>query len=414
MPTLRISRAQNNFLQSSSKGSIFLSAVGGGKSYIIVLKSILLALEGRRGLFISYSIGNLRDNIVPLFREIFDSIGFQEGRDYEILLNPMNVTIRGVEIMLRTGSAPNKLRGPSVNFIVIEEAREFLTREIFNVALGRMRLGNDTRWIIATTTRGRNWVWELIRDENLLRIFNSDERCASNGHCTVVRCPIDEAPHLSDEYIAELKKQYSSTFAAQELEALIVASSAEVLNPEWLIIRPLVKPTTGIRFWDIATTTKTSSDYSASCFMSRSTDGRYLIYNMTRHKLSYPDLRKKIVATAKDDGPSVHIGFERVGQQQAILDDIRRLPDLAPYTIKGLAITKDKITRAYPVASQAELGNLILNDGPWVREFKSECINFNSENVLKGVGHDDMIDATTGAYELLAKPATVHLTHARI
>ena len=414
MPNLKISRAQNNLLQSKTKGSIFLSAIGGGKSYIIVLKSILLALEGRRGLFVSYSVSNIRDNIIPLFREIFEQMDLVENKDFSISLNPMNVIINGIEIMLRTGSQPNKLRGPSVNFIVIEEAREFLSREIFDVLLGRMRKGSDTRWIIATTTRGKNWVWDILNEEKLLDVFQNDNRFSTNGHCTVVRCPIDEAPHLSAEYIAELKKQYSSTFAAQELEALIVDSSAEVLNPEWLNVMPLTKPRTGIRFWDIATTTKTTSDYSASCFMTRSSDNRYFIYNMTRHKLSYPDLKKKIIETAIDDGVGVHIGFEKVGQQQAIIDDIRREPLLARYVIKGLSITKDKITRAYPLASQAELGNLILNNGSWVREFKSECVNFNAENVSKGHGHDDMVDAATGSFELLTKGSTARLTNIRI
>ena len=403
MPKLTLSQQQNNFLQSKTKGTIFLSGIGCGKSYILVLKAILLALEGQRGLFLSYSLNNLRDNLVPLFREILTSIGFVEYRDFTISKAPaINVVIKGFEVMLRTASEPNALRGPSVSFVIFEEARE-LTREAFDVGLGRLRKGNNLQWFIASTTKGKDWMYDIIDENELTSLFENDCRLAANKYITAIRAITEESPHLSDDYINELKRQYSHSFAAQELRAEIVLSVNSILNQDWFKKSISHKQGKPIRFWDLAVSTTTKADNSAGALVYKDAN-QYYIEDIKKLKLSYPDLKKQIIATAIQDTNSVVIGLEEAGQQRAIIDDLRRDPALSQFTIKTYRPTKDKVTRAYPFASQAELGNVFINNAGWNRHFFDECSSFGSDN-----SHDDMVDAVVGAYYLLTNSGPVQM-----
>ena len=392
---ISLSRAQYNFINSTTKGTMFLSCIAGGKSYALVFKSIIDALAGKRVLVLSYSLNNLRDNLVPLYRQVLDLMGYTEGAHYYITKSPsINVVINRIDIMLRTASNPDSLRGPSVAALYFDEARE-LTREAFDIGLGRLRAGSDLQWFIATTVRGKDWVYDIIKEEGLTDIFNTN--MLANNYLTLIRTTIDEVPHISEDYVNDLKRQYTSSFAQQELYCAIVDGAAEIINPDWLILKDLASPKTGIRFWDLAVSTKTSADYSAGCLMTKL--DKYYIHDIKRVKLAYPDLKKLIIQTAIQDGPDVHIGLEDAGQQLAIIQDLRRVPELSNHVLRRYRPTKDKITRALPFASQCELSNVIINNMPFVRFFKDECLNFNSKDINKG--HNDMIDATTGAYNLL-------------
>jgi predicted phage terminase large subunit-like protein len=394
MPKIQLSQAQSELILSKTKGTIFLSGIGCGKSHALILKSILLALEGKRGLFLSYSLNNLRDNLVPLYREILNSLGYCEYRDFTISKAPaINVIIKGVDIMLRTASDPNSLRGPSVSFVIFEEARE-LTREAFDVGLGRLRKGNDLQWFIASTTKGRDWQYDILDDNELLGLFDNDCRFIANKYITAIRAITEESPHLSDDYINELKRQYSSSFAAQELRAEIVLSTNSILQPDWFRKSIEHKQGKGIRFWDLAVSTSTQADNSAGALVYKD-ECKFYINDIKKLKLAYPDLKKQIIKIAYEDTNNVVIGLEEAGQQRAIIDDLRRDPLLSQFTIKTYRPTKDKVTRAYPFASQSELGNVYINNAGWNRFFFDECNTFGSDKA-----HDDMIDAVVGAYQL--------------
>ena len=163
----------------------------------------------------------------------------------------------------------------------------------------------------------------------------------------------------------------------------------------------------------MAVTTKKTSDYSSGCFLAKNND-KYYIQDILKVKLEYPELKKLIIATALEDGPGVVIGFEDAGQQMAIISDIRACTELSKYVIKSMRPTKDKITRAYPWASQCELGNFIIQRAPWNRDFFDECNTFSTESVLKGTSHDDMIDSVTGAYTIRSDESVLMFTKMRL
>ena len=70
---------------------------------------------------------------------------------------------------------------------------------------------------------------------------------------------------------------------------------------------------------------------------------------------------------------------------------------LAGFDCKGVKSGKSKEIRAKPLAVQAEVGNIILQKSHWNAIFLSELHNFTDS----GSGHDDIVDATSGAFNQL-------------
>lgn len=405
---INISRQQADFIRAKTRGKMYLGSVGAGKTFVMCLSAIHEAIAGRHTLIASFSYRNLKDVVLPTITQIADT----HGIPYITNISDMCVTIRGTPILLRTATDPERLRSFNLHSFFIEEARE-VNRAVYDVLLGRLRLSEDCFWGIVSTTRGKNWFYDIIAEEGLTDIFDKDLRYAASDNITVIRSTIDDSPFLPKAYIADLKRQYSASFAAQELECMIVDGTGAIINPNWFKVEEFNKPIKGIRFWDLAVTTKKTSDFSAGCLLAK-TDTRYYIHDIVKAKLEYPDLKKLILETALADGPGIIIGFEDAGQQMAIISDIRACPELSNYVIKSMRPTKDKITRAYPWCSQAELGNITINRAPWNRQFFDECNSFSTESVLKGTAHDDMIDSVTGAYTLRNDESVLTFTNMRI
>ena len=77
---------------------------------------------------------------------------------------------------------------------------------------------------------------------------------------------------------------------------------------------------------------------------------------------------------------------------------------LAGYDVRFERVTGDKLTRAMPLAAQAEAGNVDMLAGPWNAAFLDElCMFPNGRN-------DDQVDGSSGAFAKLALAATAQQT----
>lgn len=396
-----ISKYQAEFINSKTRGRIFLSSIGGGKTRVMCYNAILDSLRKRYSCIVSFNYRNLKDVVLRTLKECAEQIGV----DYQVNIGDMSFTVNNIPILLRSADNPDKLRSFNLHSFYIEEARE-INRETFEILLGRLRMSEDCQWGLVSTTRGKNWFYDILKSENLESIFNDNEWIVRNKNITVIRSTIDDSPFLPKNYIEDLKRTYSNSFQQQELYAKIVESDGGVFNADWIRWTNDIKQG-GIRMWDLAATTNDKSDFSSSCHMIKE-NGKYYIMDITNDKLSYPDLRRLIIETAVKDGTNVKIGLENAGQLQMVNDDLRRAPELALHTIKTFRPTKDKLSRAYPVASQMEMGNIyISNDITKKNEMISQFGTFNKDNIDKY--HNDIIDAITGSYHLLHQSGPVYI-----
>ena len=71
--------------------------------------------------------------------------------------------------------------------------------------------------------------------------------------------------------------------------------------------------------------------------------------------------------------------------------------NLAGYTVRADRVTGDKVTRASPLAAQAEVGNVELLEGAWNEPLLAEFQNFDGVH-----GFADQVDAASGAFNKLA------------
>lgn len=374
---MQITHAQASFLQSTSRCVIYIGGIGAGKTFILCHKGVQSALKKRRFCLFSFSYPMLRDVIVPTMKEVLESldIPYIYNKSDKIFL------INGQELLLRSADDPDSIRGLNLDDAGIDEAA-FVKEEAYQIIIGRMRNSKDGQLFISTTPKGtKSWVFKLTQDDSSY----------------VVRQSTFKNPFLPDSYIQHLRSQYSSKFAKQELEGEFIDFSAGVIESKWFKEVNPYRPKRGVRFWDLAVSTKKAADNSAGALCSFD-DERFVIHDIRFGKYEYPDLRREIIKTALADGEDIVICVEEAGQQRGFIDDLKRIPELRNYVIKAEKPRGDKLNRALPWVSRAELGNVHVCSGLWNNAFYDECNSFTADDTHS---HDDLIDSVSGGYQHL-------------
>lgn len=153
-----------------------------------------------------------------------------------------------------------------------------------------------------------------------------------------------------------------------------------------------------VRRWDLAATEQagtTDPDWTASVLMSEHR-GHYYVEEAERMRVSAKRVRDAMRNTASRDGHEVTIHIPQdpgqAGKAQA--QDV--IADLAGYVVRAERETGAKETRAEPLAVQLEAGNVSLVRGAWNAAFIDELCDFPA-------GHDDQVDAASGAFIKLAR-----------
>lgn len=159
-----------------------------------------------------------------------------------------------------------------------------------------------------------------------------------------------------------------------------------------------------VRFWDLAVSTKETSDFTAGALAGIDRDLNFYILDMQHQRSEWPVTKRTIIDTAQRDGTATTIGVENVAFQLAAIQDLRRDPALVRHRIKDVRPDKDKLSRAMLWADKAESGKLFLVRGKWTEPFIEEALSFGA-----GAKHDDRVDAVSGAVSLLTKPGSSRL-----
>lgn len=161
-----------------------------------------------------------------------------------------------------------------------------------------------------------------------------------------------------------------------------------------------------VRYWDKASTPPSERnpdpDYTVGILMGKGYDKRYYILDMVRFRGTSYDNRVKIRNTVEKDKRRYTVGYEVWMEEEGgssgkdTIDLYRRdvLPDVAFY---GDRVTGSKESRAGPLASQVEAGNLFLLKADWNEDLIMECVLFP-----EGL-HDDIVDSMSGAFNCLFK-----------
>lgn len=150
------------------------------------------------------------------------------------------------------------------------------------------------------------------------------------------------------------------------------------------------------RYWDRAATkpsdTNKDPDYTVGMLIGlQRQEGWYCIADIVRFREGPMEVDKRVKATAEADGRDVAQVFEQEPGASGKSEVAVYLRMLNGWVVEAVRPTGDKYTRAKPVASQAEAGNIRIVRGPYLHDFLNEVTAFPNPRV-----HDDQVDTLSG------------------
>ena len=150
-----------------------------------------------------------------------------------------------------------------------------------------------------------------------------------------------------------------------------------------------------VRAWDLAAST--GGDHTAGVRMARSTDGAFQVQDVVRLRGGPEEVLQAIRATAERDGTGVTIGLPQDPGQAGRSQVTFLAGRLAGWRGVSSPETGAKETRAMPVASQVNAGNVSVLRGDWNAEFLAELEDF------LGGQYDDQVDALARGFGMVVE-----------
>jgi PBSX family phage terminase large subunit len=121
----------------------------------------------------------------------------------------------GAHILFRSADTPDRLRGPNLSGVWLDEASQ-MKREAFEIVVASLREGGQQGWLMATfTPNGRShWTYDVFAKDEAAKLFTATTR---------------DNPFLPAEFYDTVRHQYTGLRAEQELEGKFV----DIEGAEW-------------------------------------------------------------------------------------------------------------------------------------------------------------------------------------
>jgi predicted phage terminase large subunit-like protein len=164
------------------------------------------------------------------------------------------------------------------------------------------------------------------------------------------------------------------------------------------VVQPTVEGNATVRAWDLAATGDTGRndpDWTVGVKLSREDTGRYIVRDVSRIRGTPHQVEELILATAQRDGPKVIVAIPEDPGQAGKSQMSYLTRQLAGFHVIGARETGSKSTRAMPLASQVEAGNIAIVRADWNRIFLDELSDFPLGR------KDDQVDALVRAFTTL-------------
>lgn len=204
--------------------------------------------------------------------------------------------------------------------------------------------------------------------------------------------PLWPEKHSADE-LRRMEKASPYHFAGQYRQCPAPPEGG-IFKPDQLVVVDAVPSgTRWARGWDLGATM--SGDWTAGAKLGLLPDDRLIIGDMVRLQAGPDERDAAIVRAAASDGVEVRQSIPQdpgqAGKTQ-VLDLTRKL---AGRSVHSSPETGSKITRAEPLASQVNVGNVLMLRRPWNDKLVDEMRLFPNGR------WDDQIDALSRAYAVL-------------
>ena len=155
---------------------------------------------------------------------------------------------------------------------------------------------------------------------------------------------------------------------------------------------------TSVRAWDLAAS-ELGGDWTVGVRLCRGTEGTFQVVDVVRLQGGPEAVVQAIRAVAERDGREVAIGLPQDPGQAGRAQVAFLTARLAGWRVVSSPESGAKATRAMPVASQVNAGNVSLLRAGWNRAFLEELQDF------PGGAKDDQVDALARAFGMLVEAA---------
>lgn len=153
------------------------------------------------------------------------------------------------------------------------------------------------------------------------------------------------------------------------------------------------------RAWDLAASSG-RGDWTAGVLLHATDAGQWTVADVVRLRGDSHEVEQAITSTAALDGADVAIALAQDPGQAGKSQVAYLTGRLSGYRVISSPETGSKETRAMPVASQVNAGNVVVVAGVWNRPFLDEM------GVFPAGKNDDQVDALSRAFGVLLTPVT--------
>lgn len=165
-----------------------------------------------------------------------------------------------------------------------------------------------------------------------------------------------------------------------------------------------------VRYWDFASSDekkkrgKKTPDATASCLMGAvrtpgdqrrgiKPESIYYVLDVTEDRWAAGDVPTRVGLQAAEDGVGVAVRWEEEGGSSGQIASERAIkPELAGYDADGVRSTGSKLERARPYSAQVAKRKVFVLKREWTKKWMDQHHQFPA------VDHDDMVDASSGAF----------------
>lgn len=290
-----------------------------------------------------------------------------------------------------------RYKGGEYQYIGVDELTDF-TRDEAMFLMSRLRrtlnLKVPVRFRAASNPGGKGHIW--VKE----RYIEGDGK----GDRIFIPSFLSDNPHVDQaQYVKFLERLDPVTRERLLKGDWTVIDGGTIFNLGWWKTfwdDPPVLIAGRVRAWDLAAGTTKDNKETAGVLMSRTNKGLYVIEDVIHGRWAAGDRDAVIRATAEKDGEDVQVKIEEEGGSGGVAQNEALIRHLAGFRVESVKVTGDKFYRAGPLASQVQVGNVVLLRRPWNRAFMDQLHSADPENEDLLM---DMMDAASLAFNCLTK-----------
>lgn len=370
---------QSQFWADDAKFRLFCGGIGSGKTFAGAIE-IARQPAGSTGMVVAPDYRMLKTTSQRTFQALFGGTGLIKSHNKS---DQETVLAGGRTIFWRSADDPDKLRGPNLGWIWIDEAA-MCDAETWPICVGRLRESPARIWMTTTPRGKRNWLFEQVK----------------KGVVSVTYATSASNKFNPEDFVASVAAVSDTNWQRQELNGEFVEEGGKVFLRNWF---PMVErlpdgPFIQCRAWDCATTAG-GGDWTVGVRMKFYPRlGIYTIDDVVRGQWGPGEVDQIQRSVATADGTATPIILEQeAGSAGKRANHYLRM-NLPGFMVVDEPSTTNKLIRSLPLAKAAQAGKVQLLQRSWVAEVLGEILEFTG---TKADQHDDQVDACSLAFNWL-------------